>query len=201
MQRAIKMSNTRNLAVGEHALIGDIISDSFADDPVNLWIFGGQTGMRHFYTAMAQKLYLPHGHGYVVDGDAGACLWLPPGQNKQLPLLKSLGMGVSLFRDCGLKTITRGMAVDNALAKAKPQLPHYYLFAIGTRPSQQGKGVGKKLMEAGLKRLDEAGRPAYLENSKEANIPFYRRHGFEVVEKFVAAKGCPPMWLMWRDAK
>jgi ribosomal protein S18 acetylase RimI-like enzyme len=195
------MNNTRSLTVGEHNLIGDIISESFADDPVNLWVFGGKVGMHHYYSAMAKKLYLPRGHGYVVDDEAGGCLWLPPGENKQLPLLKSFDMGMSLFLDCGLKTIKRGMTLDNALAKAKPKEPHYYLFAIGTRPSHQGKGVGKKLMETGLKRVDDAGRPAYLESSKEANIPFYQRYGFEVVDKLVAAKDSPPMWLMWREAK
>ena len=53
-------------------------------------------------------------------------------------------------------------------------------------------------MAAGLKRVDAAGMPAYLESSKKANVPFYQRFGFEVIEKIVPAKGCPPLWLMWR---
>lgn len=73
------MTEPRNLSVGEHGLIGDIIGDSFADDPVNRWVFGGENGMPDFYTAVARKLYLQKGFGHVMDDGSGGTLWLPPG--------------------------------------------------------------------------------------------------------------------------
>jgi hypothetical protein len=54
-------------------------------------------------------------------------------------------------------------------------------------------------MEQGLESVDLAGMPTYLESSKEQNVPFYRRYGFEVIDRFVPTKGCPPLWLMWRE--
>mgnify|MGYP000553009847 CR=1 FL=1 len=51
---------------------------------------------------------------------------------------------------------------------------------LGTDPAHQGRGVGSALMEPVLRECDEAGLHAYLESSKASNVPFYRRHGFEV---------------------
>ncbi|MDP1821280.1 MAG: GNAT family N-acetyltransferase [Acidimicrobiales bacterium] len=77
---------------------------------------------------------------------------------------------------------------------------HYYLSVLGTAPDRQGEGVGSALMAPVVARCDEEGIGAYLESSKEANIPFYRRHGFEVVEELQLPSG-PGLWPMWRDPR
>jgi len=196
-----KVVETRNIHANEHQLIGDIIGDSFSDDPVNLWIFGGQESMRQYYANAAKKLYLRLGYGHVTDNENGGSLWLPPGTDKHIPFWNSLGIAASMIKHGGVKSLLRGMAVDNALATAKPKKPHYYLFAIGARQAHQGKGIGRRLMEAGLMRADADKMPAYLESSKETNVGFYRQFGFEVVQTIVPKSGCPPLWLMWRDAQ
>lgn len=190
----------RPLSTGEHLLIGDIISDSFSDDPVNNWVFGGEGGMSAYYTLIADKLYLRRGYGHVIGVDAGA-MWLPPGIPREIPAWRSLDIGATMIRHCGLRRLVNGLRVDAHLCNRKPTEPHYYLFAIGARQGCQGKGLGGRLMAAGLERVDADRMPAYLENSKESNLPFYRRFGFEVTEKVVPAPGCPPLWLMWREAR
>ena len=195
------MPNPRDLLIGEHQLIGDIIGDSFSNDPVNLWIFGGQEGMRQYYVKAAQKLYLSQGYGHVMENENGGSLWLPPGTDKHIPIIKSLDIAASMIKHGGFKSLLRGMTVDNALAKARPKTPHYYLFAIGARQGHQGKGVGGQLMRKGLERADAENMPAYLESSKESNVSFYRLYGFEVMRTILPKDGCPPLWLMWRDAK
>lgn len=195
------MNTTRNLSIGEHDLIGDIISDSFSDDPVNLWVFSAPKGMKPYFTSAAKKLYLAKGFGHVMEDQSGGSLWLPPNVQDHIPLIESIDIALSMVKHSGFKSIAKGLALDSALAKAKPQQPYYYLFAIGARPNQKGKGIGRKLMEAGLKNADEEKMPAYLESSKELNVSFYKRFGFEVIEKLTPAKNCPPLWLMWRESK
>jgi hypothetical protein len=48
---------------------------------------------------------------------------------------------------------------------------------------------------------DADGLPAYLETQKESNVPFYRRHGFEVVGTKQLPVGAPNIWLMWREIR
>ena len=55
-------------------------------------------------------------------------------------------------------------------------------------------------MRCALERVDREGLPAYLESSKESNVPFYARFGFEVRETVTHPDG-PSQWLMWRDPK
>jgi predicted N-acetyltransferase YhbS len=53
-------------------------------------------------------------------------------------------------------------------------------------------------MEPVLRRADQDGVPAYLESSKERNIPYYRRFGFEVLSELHLPNGGPTLWPMWR---
>jgi hypothetical protein len=55
-------------------------------------------------------------------------------------------------------------------------------------------------MSRALARSDAAGLPAYLESSKEKNLSFYRRHGFEVVGHIAIPNG-PALWPMLRSVK
>jgi ribosomal protein S18 acetylase RimI-like enzyme len=71
---------------------------------------------------------------------------------------------------------------------------------LGTAPEHQGKGLGSAMMAPVLHRCDDEGLPAYLESSKESNIAFYRRHGFEVVGEVVVPDG-PTLWPMWREPR
>ena len=73
--------------------------------------------------------------------------------------------------------------------------PHWYLAVLGCDPGWQGRGVGASLLAPVLERIDRSGESAYLETQKEDNVPWYRRHGFEVVEE-IRARGCPTMWAM-----
>ncbi len=195
------MTEVRSLSVGEHQLIGRIIGDSFSDDPINLWVFGSADPLAKFYELEAKKCYLESGFGWVMDDHSGGALWLPPGVSNNISLWKSLDIAALMFRNGGFGSMIRGMKVGETLHTKHPREPHYYLHAIGAIQTRQGKGVGGRLMEASLQRVDADSMPAYLESSKERNIPFYRRYGFEVIEEISPAEGCPPMWLMWREAK
>ena len=56
-------------------------------------------------------------------------------------------------------------------------------------------------MRKGLERCDAEHMPAYLESSNVKNLPFYRKHGFEVVDELRLAMNGPTLWLMWRPAR
>ena len=58
-----------------------------------------------------------------------------------------------------------------------------YLAILGVEPARQGTGIGAALMRHRLERCDRDGLLAYLESSNPRNVPFYRRHGFEVLDE------------------
>ncbi|TNE67092.1 MAG: N-acetyltransferase [Alphaproteobacteria bacterium] len=191
----------RPLQDGDATLIGHIIAEAFADDPVNLWAFNGTGAMAPVFTAMARYLYIPKGFGHVTDDGLAGTMWLPPGAQKTYGIGGNLAMARAIVWHGGLRAVKNSLAIDAFMAKNRPAEPHYYLFAIGVSPALQGRGIGGRLMKEALDRADTAHMPAYLENSKAGNIGFYRSHGFEIMDEVVPAPGCPVMWRMWRPAR
>ena len=75
-----------------------------------------------------------------------------------------------------------------------PKDRHWYLQMLGTQSERQGHGVGSAILTPVLERCDREGERVYLESTKERNIPFYTRHGFQVTEEITCptAQSCGP---------
>ena len=177
------------------------LARTFLDDPVTSHIFRNETrrdaGLRAYFRTQMRSDYLPFGGCYTTEGYAGSAIWAPPGK----PLHTGLGgiltmLPVLPFVVANLPTTLRLL---NLIETKHPREPHWYLASLGTAVEQQGKGVGGALMRPVLAHCDVEGIPCYLESSKERNLPFYRRHGFEVVEELQLPGNGPPLWTMWRE--
>ncbi len=131
----------------------------------------------------------------------GAAVWLPPGayprgaRRDTLNLLHDLR---SVHR-LGPRALA-GMRLYGAIDRAHHRVhePHWYLALLGSDPGWQRRGVGSALVSVVLERADREHTPAYLETQKPENVPWYRRHGFEVVDE-LRSRGCPTMWTMQRE--
>ena len=175
---------------------------AFYDDPVMAWMLPEERRRRRLeslgFVQWLKRIYMPKGEVYTDGALAGGALWAPPGKWR-MPIRLQARMGPMFIRLVGARRtplILKGLAV---LDKNHPDdQPHYYLGVLGTDPDHQGKGVGSALMQPILERCDTEGLGAYLESSKESNVPFYRRHGFEVTGQVHMPDG-PPLWPMWRD--
>lgn len=91
-------------------------------------------------------------------------------------------------------------AIFEQMDRHHPQVPHWYLPLIGVDPAHQDKGYGSALLRHALLLCDRDHAPAYLESSNPANIPLYRRHGFEVLGTIQAGTS-PPLFPMLRSAR
>lgn len=110
--------------------------------------------------------------------------------------------GAVLFEAIGI--ILRGCvcALNGRGAEAVRILPSsleafFYLYFLAVDPALQGMGLVSTTLDATLKRIDEMGLPAYLENSNPRNTRLYQRAGF-VARKNIAPEGAPPLIPMWR---
>jgi ribosomal protein S18 acetylase RimI-like enzyme len=133
-----------------------------------------------------------HGTAYVTADFSGAALWLPPGVE---PNGEVLG---KVFRDTAKREhLDDLLATFKKMEQSHPREPHWYLPQIGVDPNAQGKGLGAALMRHALARCDQERALAYLEASKPQNVPFYQRHGFEVIGE-IQIGAAPPVTPMLR---
>lgn len=182
------------------------LARAFADDPVWAWWLPGRAGddprTIEVFRCLVQ-IHLEH-HSVWAAGDVGAvAVWAPPGKHRTTGW-QLLPVAVPFMRNIGWDGLRRIPAMT-ATERLHPPEPHWYLALLGTDPSQQGRGLGSAAIAPVLARADRDGVGCWLESSKEKNVPFYRRHGFEVVDTHdlgstrAGHSPGPRLWLMWRD--
>lgn len=197
------MARTRLAVAADEPVLARALADAFASDPVWRWLVpDDRRWSRRAPPLFAHELRarLAQGHVYTTDDRAGAALWMPPGRRRggwrgwlaQAPAAPSAAALV------GRTGSQRGLALQTQMKRHHPSADHWYLAMLGTRPADQRRGVGSAVLEPALARADLDGMGAYLESSNPANEAFYKRHGFEVVDRLSAA-GSPPLATMWRD--
>lgn len=185
--------------------VGKALANAFADDPIWTWLTSHDEQRYHrgapgFFEADARSILSGPGQVLVDENLGGAALWCAP-DHWRSTVGQTLRIAPPAFRLLGAR-LPRALASLTAMEREHPKdPPHWYLSILGTDPSHQGRGVGSALIHAVTDRCDEEGVPAYLESSKESNIAFYARHGFEVTSEHRFAKGGPMLWLMWRDPR
>src|SRR5579862_3220301 len=140
----------------------------------------------------------PLGAVDVTQGVEAAAIWRPP-NTWHIPFHQYLTNGPKLLGIFGAYAFRALQAMDR-LEKRHPHEPHWYLQAIGTDPPCQGKGFGGILLRHRLAVADAAGLPAYLEASKESNVPLYENFGFTVTGEIKMPDG-PTLYPMWRAAQ
>ena len=180
--------------------VGGITAEAFAEDPVNLWIFGNARAIRPLFMIMARDIYLKRGLCHLI-GDDGATMWADESTDLRFPPLSLLKLMTAQTFHGSKGAMKRGMQTGQALVENHPSDPHIYLFAIGTRKAARGKGVGKGLLAPVLAEADRIGKPVYLENSNPVNTGFYNAHGFERMKLFYPGEGAPVMEAMWREPR
>ena len=180
----------------------DILSDSFAIDPILNWVIPRSQLYPEFFRLFIKEVYLPRGIVHMDDAGRGAALWLPPQERLQIPPRMTLvNLVVKLLIYKGPGPLWRIHRQGALFAKHHPKDPHYYLQFIGCRQRDQGRGVGAALLKQGTKVCDEQDMPAYLESSNSLNVPLYQRHGFEVIHEQAVTDDGPRAWFMWREPR
>lgn len=193
------MTDVRLALPSEFDAIARMLARAFADDPVSEYLFPDPAARERrlpaFYRFILPMLHA-HGAVYVEAGLCGSAIWQAPSPRRP-GALATLWTGLSMF--IALRgAMPRLMALGRAMAPAHIREPHWYLGVIGTDPDARGRGIGSSLLGPMLARCDSEKLPAYLESSKERNIPFYRRHGFEVDAEIQVPEG-PKLWPMTRQ--
>lgn len=185
------------VAADEKERVWDAVTLAFSDDPMMRWMMAEPhaylANLRHLQGALAGRSF-EHGGAFRLDDFSAAALWLPPGVEVDGEAMMSSMERVpeKLHADLG--------GVVEQMGAFHPHEPHWYLAVLGVDANRQGKGLGSILMKHVLARVDSDRMPAYLESSNARNIPFYERHGFEVLGR-IQSGATPSITPMLRRAR
>jgi ribosomal protein S18 acetylase RimI-like enzyme len=182
----------------------DLLTEAFLNEPPVPQLFHEplRREQASYFMKCSCAYALLFGECHSTSQRDGVALWLLPGKTAMTPgRMYQAGMLSAPFR-LGLSAFSRFMGfaghTDKFHKQAAP-MPHYYLFALGVKPSAQGKGVGGLLLKNMLERIDREKMSSYLETQKESNVGLYQKYGFEVAAHgaFPKLKGLEN-WGMFR---
>jgi ribosomal protein S18 acetylase RimI-like enzyme len=184
----------------DHPTVALTLAAAFDRDPITS--FCVRTDARHQWAMRvafkrALDLFQAHDLTFVANDGQGAALWARHDQ-WQLTFWQEWMLIPLYIRVCGIGRFMRLSHGFDSMKSHHPTEPHYYLYLLGVHPDHQLQGLGSALLCTMLERCDREHMPAYLEASSPRNIPFYKKHGFQVIEEFPFGPSGPPLTAMWR---
>lgn len=196
------MTHAPRLALPDEVpAIGAVLAAAFSNYPWTRWTVEDSDHSQRLLSLqqlVLDELIVPYGEAWVIDDAAGivtAALWMRPGieidpqvQSKVAAQSARLEGNRHLF----------SVHAEQCVAAFRPKDPHYFLGAVGTRPQDQGRGFGARVLRPVLERASAEGAIVHLETSLETNVAFYERHGFTVENRLAIPDGGPHVWTMSR---
>lgn len=163
-------------------LIVNILLQSFADNQsVNHVISTkGNTEKRlKHLMEYSFEMCLAFGEVFLSGDRHGCALVLFP--EKKRTTLRSIFRDLQLIRKCiGVRNVISTMRREKAVRDLQPKTPVYYLWFIGVKAEDQGKGIGSSLLTECIARAAILQRTICLETSTLRNLPWYEKFGFKM---------------------
>jgi GNAT superfamily N-acetyltransferase len=201
-------SDTMRLAHDHMTTATEVLARAFFDDPLFTWVEPDdqrRAQLMPWIMGVGVRYGARFGEVYGTAGELSvASVWLPPGDSVATPdRLEQAGFvdPAAAMGEAGLQRF--GAFMDHAEQVHHDLMAgdHWYLMILGVDPPLQGRGIGGSILQPMLARVDADGLPCYLETAKARNVPFYRRHGFEVVHDGAMPGGGPRFWGMRREPR
>jgi ribosomal protein S18 acetylase RimI-like enzyme len=158
-------------------------------------------GLRWLFDFCLREQALPHGQVTMTCDGSACAAWLPTANARaSMSPLEQVLLLPRMARICSVARVPRLLATMRLLERHHPTAPpHHYLYLLAVLPERQRQGLGSALLQAGLRRIDQARAATYLETASERNLAFYRRHGFAVTGEARLPLGGPKVWFLWRE--
>lgn len=202
------MSASIEILIGnrqEIARCAEVLTSAFTADPFYRFVFPDAERRARLLPWLSRKLlaYACRYGLFFTDTDhRGVSLWLGPKHTDLQPLgILRTSLFLFPFR-VSFQEFKRSMQltqISDHLHKNSIAGEHFYLMEVGVDPTQQCRGLGRALVQAGLSRADETRVPCYLETYNPNNLGFYGSLGFRVVGSEKALSSAPQVWGLLRE--
>ncbi len=157
-----------------HPMFVAIIPDAEERARLLPWFFGVDVRYAHCYgLALAA--------GEPVEGVASWLTSDEPAYTEEHLIAVGAGRAPKILGPEQFDTLLRiGAYID---AHHEPQLPDRYWMCemIGVDPAAQSGGIGSALPEAAHERSNRDGNPCALWTTQPRAVPFYLRHGYDLI--------------------
>jgi GNAT superfamily N-acetyltransferase len=141
-----------------------------------------------------------YGEVYIVGECEGAAIWLPPGE-KDMTLgrifLSGFWLSPFILAPGESYRFWQVNTLNEKLYKQAISGSYWYLLVLGVYTSNQGRGLGSRLLAPQLAKAAAKGYSCYLKTMNGSNLVFYRKHGFEVKAHGKVSSGLE-IWSMVR---
>jgi GNAT superfamily N-acetyltransferase len=179
-----------------------VIARAFHDDTLSVYLYPDENERSRLAPLMFDALVrydCLFGQVDYLEGFTAVATWVRPGDTAETPERLSAAGFDELPDDIPLERLDTFFAAIAPLHGRAVPRPHWYLRLLGVDRVQQGRGLGGALLQHGLRRADADGHPCYLETFSERNVPFYLRHGFDLVVDDVEPASGIRTWGFLRD--
>jgi ribosomal protein S18 acetylase RimI-like enzyme len=175
------------------------LAKAFYDDPICSFAFPSDaTRLRRLeilFATQTRALWSQR-EIHIADDFSSVAVWARPGEWKISTLGLLRGVVPASLRTRPKLAALRGYLGTDRL---HPDEPHWYLEFLGTVPAQQGTGLGAHVLAPVLRQCDEEGVPVWTWSSNENNLAFYKRQGFEVLDRRAFVPGGPLIFPIRRE--
>jgi GNAT superfamily N-acetyltransferase len=183
-----------------------LLTRAFFDYPVWAWVMPDEQHRREALPIAMRASFL---WGLILDeaygiGEplCGVAIWAPP-------LMADADVDpdgsrtdwdrvVAAIGADGMRRFESMIEVQQPLRERHIPAGGWYLPWLGVEPEAQRTGAGSALLRAMWSRLDPIHAPTYLETEKAANVPYYLRQGYELVEQAMLPDAGPEYFCFLR---
>lgn len=165
--------------------IRTVLARAYRDNPLMAWALPDPETREDACAAWlgpSVDRYLTAGRVTVARRDGsvvGVAAWRLPDVPAVEPSLPAPARVLALLVGPG-----RADEIAAALGRAAvlaPAEPAAYLNYLAVAPQEQGRGIGRLLLDAGVAQARRDGLLSYLATGDPRNVPFYERAGFSAV--------------------
>jgi len=168
----------------QRGLVVDILSESFeSNKSVNYVVKQDAKRKQRIRGLMEYSFDVCDAFGevWLSDDNKASALILFPEKKKTTvaSIWWDIKLAVSVI---GLNRVGQVLGRESKIKAFHPKQPFAYLWFVGVVPSLQNKGIGSTLLAELIQKYSNEARPVYLETSVDRNLPWYKKHGFEIFE-------------------
>ena len=164
------------------SLVVDILTKSFDDNKsVNYVVKQDEKRQERIRGLMDYSFDVCNAFGevWLADDNQACALILHPDKKRTTPdaIMWDVKLALSVI---GLTRVGQVLGRESKIKAFHPKEPFSYLWFIGVRPEDQNSGKGSRLLNEVIEYSERNNRPIYLETSVDRNLPWYKKHGFEI---------------------